>query len=111
MFSAGFVIASTRFKTGYEYTHAFEAAPFGSTSKPLDGFTSLAASKPSGKRCNFIEKARNCSSTEEITISSCPNSLLTQCNEMNATLTSYFVYFIDLLRELLALDLNLRCGW
>jgi len=30
---------------------------------------------------------------------------------MNATLTSYFVYFIDLLRELLALDLNLRCGW
>jgi hypothetical protein len=50
MFSVGFVIASTRFKTGYEHIHAFEATPLGSTSKPLDGFTSLAASKPCGGR-------------------------------------------------------------
>ena len=73
---------------------------------------------PAWLRANLVanvvissEEARNCLSTEEITTSSCLNSLLTQCNEMNATLTSYFVYFIDLLRELLALDLNLRCGW
>jgi hypothetical protein len=45
MFSTGFAITSTKSKTGYEDTNAFEAAPFGGTSKPLDSFSRLAASQ------------------------------------------------------------------